>query len=136
MAIVYLGIGSNMGERRRFIDQAFSLLAKEGVEVLLRSSLIETDPVGGLPQGRFLNGVVKARTDWPPEELLKRLKAIERRLGRKPTVRNGPRPIDLDILLYDDLTIRLPHLVIPHPRMHERAFVLIPLYEIRQKEAV
>ncbi len=136
MAIVYLGIGSNMGQRRRFIDQALSLLAEEGVEVLLRSSLIETDPVGGPPQERFLNGVVKARTDWPPEELLRRLKAVEQRLGRKPTVRNGPRPIDLDILLYDNLIVRLPHLTIPHPRMHERAFVLKPLQEIRQKEAI
>jgi 2-amino-4-hydroxy-6-hydroxymethyldihydropteridine diphosphokinase len=131
MAMVYLGIGSNQGDRRYYITEAISCLNKNGVSVLKVSSIIETDPVGGPPgQGKFLNAAVEARTELSPEELLVCVKSIERQLGRTETVRNGPRPIDLDVLLYDRLTIRNPQLTIPHPRMREREFVMRPLKEI------
>lgn len=131
MAAVYLGIGSNQGNRRHHINEALARLNKNGISVSKVSSIIETDPVGGPPgQEKFLNAVIKAETDFSPEELLACLKSIERQLGRIKTVSNGPRPIDLDILLYDRLTIKLPQLIIPHPRMRGREFVMRPLKEI------
>ena len=130
MAVVFLGIGSNMGDRRKHIDNAVDLLEKQGVVILARSSLIETDSVGGPPQGPFLNGVLKVQTALEPEPLLKCLKSIETTLGRVPTVRNGPRPVDMDILLYDNISMQTPTLTIPHPRMRDRDFVMRPLNEI------
>ncbi|OGX38538.1 MAG: 2-amino-4-hydroxy-6-hydroxymethyldihydropteridine diphosphokinase [Omnitrophica WOR_2 bacterium RIFCSPHIGHO2_02_FULL_52_10] len=136
MAIIFLGLGSNLGDRKKNIARAVDLLSAKGISVLRCSTLIETDPVGGPPgQGRFLNGVLKAETDLSPEELLQCLKEIERQLGRTKTVRNGPRIIDLDILLYDNLTLNTPGLALPHPRMLERSFVMAPLSEIDPRTA-
>lgn len=94
------------------------------------SSVIETEPVGGPPQGKYLNAVMEGSTTQTPEELLENITAIEKLMGRVRTVKDGPRVIDIDILLYDQLSVNLPHLTIPHPRMHSRVFVLEPLKEI------
>ncbi|OIO36965.1 MAG: 2-amino-4-hydroxy-6-hydroxymethyldihydropteridine diphosphokinase [Candidatus Omnitrophica bacterium CG1_02_46_14] len=133
MAIVYLGIGSNLGDRTAHIEKALGFLkGHEEIKVLAVSALIETDPEGGLPQGKFLNGAIKIDTDLMPLDLLSQLKIIERRLGRvKSEVLNAPRPMDLDILFYDDVVIMSGKtLRIPHPRVAERIFVLKPLLEI------
>jgi 2-amino-4-hydroxy-6-hydroxymethyldihydropteridine diphosphokinase len=130
MPIVHLGLGSNLGDRAKNIHEAVSLLNKAGVMTVQLSSIIETDPVGGPPQGLFLNAVLKARTELAPLELLNAVNAVESRLGRVRTVKNGPRTMDIDILLYDDLTLNTPELVIPHPRMREREFVMRPLNEV------
>ena len=130
MATAYLGIGSNMGDRKQHIHDALNLLEQKNITVIAVSSLIETDPVGGPPQGPFLNGAIKIETDRSPHDLLSCLKSIEHLLGRRPSIKNGPRPIDIDILLYNNDTIKTPTLTIPHPRMAERDFVMQPLKEI------
>ena len=130
MASVYLGLGSNLGDRAKNIHEAVRLLDEAGVRTVRLSTLIETDPVGGPPQGLFLNAALKAETSLSPEALLRMVNAVEARLGRVRTVRNGPRTIDIDILRYDDLIVDTAELVIPHPRMGEREFVLRPLREI------
>ena len=131
MATVYLGIGSNLGNRRKNIEDAVTSLRKNRINILERSTIIETDPVGGPPaQKKFLNGVLKVQTQLAPQRLLHLLKYIERELGRTKTVVNGPRIIDLDILLYDHLKMQTPQLTLPHPRMRERDFVMKPLKEI------
>jgi 2-amino-4-hydroxy-6-hydroxymethyldihydropteridine diphosphokinase len=139
VAVAYLGIGSNLGDRQAHIQKAVALLREhEHVQVQAVSALIETEPEGGVPQGKFLNGAVKINTDLMPNDLLAALKSIERRCGRLPvrqagtkTEPNGPRSLDLDILLYDDVVIvEGKTLSIPHPRMAERSFVLRPLAEI------
>lgn len=132
MALVYLGIGSNIGDRQAHIQKAVALLREHpNVQVLSVSSLIETEPAGGPPQGKFLNGAIKINTDLMPNDLLSALKGIERRCGRAKAETNAPRTLDLDILLYDDVVIvEGKTLSIPHPRMTERAFVLRPLAEI------
>ena len=127
---IYLALGSNMGDRKRNIDLALRKLEGIGVKIEKISSLIETDPAGGPPQGKYLNAVLRATTELSPEKLLIKTKVIEQKLGRTPTVRNGPRPIDIDILLYDDIALSTPELTIPHPRMRERDFVMNPLSEI------
>ncbi len=130
MSLAYIGIGSNLGNRKENIGKALSLMQECGIKILKRSSVIETDPVGGPPQGKFFNAVIKIETELEPIELLKVLQNIEKKLGRIRTVINGPRTIDLDILLYDNLALKTPELTIPHPRMFEREFVLVPLKEI------
>lgn len=130
MSIAYIGLGSSLGDRAGYIQSAVASLQEKGALVLKQSTIIETDPVGGPPQDKFLNAVVKVETKLSPSELLSTCQAIERQLGRVREVPNGPRTIDLDILLYDRLTIDTPQLQIPHPRMFERAFVLEPLREI------
>ncbi len=131
MATVYLGIGSNLGNRRANIASGISLLRDKGLNILKCSTIIETDPVGGpRKQNKFLNGVLKIETELAPQKLLICLKEIERTIGRTKTVRNGPRIIDLDILLYNHLDLQTPYLTIPHPRMFERDFVMHPLKEI------
>ena len=130
MAIVYIGLGSNLGDRNKHIQSALKLLNKNRIHVLKVSSIIETKPEGGPPQGKFLNAAIKGETNWPPHELLNQLQAIEKKLGREKTVINGPRTIDLDILLYDRITLQSAQLTIPHPRMVQRKFVLDPLREI------
>ena len=132
MATVLLAMGSNLGDRQANIDKALGIL-KENKEfkMLAVSSFIETEAVGGQPQGRFLNGAVKIDTDLKPLELLTQLKMIERRLGRAKHEPNTPRTMDLDILFYDDVVIiDGKNLAIPHPRLAERTFVLKPLVEI------
>lgn len=131
MVTCYLGIGSNLGDRRRNIKKALEILKNtKGIRLEKVSKIYETNPVGGLRQGRFLNGVMKIRTTLSPCQLLRTLKRIEKDLGRKRTKRFGPRIIDLDILFYKDLVINRKNLKIPHPRCLERDFVLKPLLEV------
>jgi len=129
---VYLGLGSNLGDRRRNLEAALDALrAHPQIAVTAVSSFLETEPVGGPPgQGRFLNAAAAIETDLSPGALLEELKRVERALGRKPGPRWGPREIDLDILLCGDTILETGTLVIPHPRMRERRFVLEPLAEI------
>lgn len=126
---VYLGLGANLGDRHTNLIQALQYL-RSRAQIEKVSSLYETKPVGYLDQPDFLNLVCQVHTDLSPQELLSFLKQIEQRMGRQPTFRDGPRPIDIDILLYDDLVLETPELTIPHPRMANRAFVLVPLAEI------
>jgi len=129
----YIGIGSNLGEREDVIAAALDLLrAEHGVEVVAVSTLRETDPVGYLDQPRFLNGAAALETTVAPRELLDVLLAIERRFGRtrEDVPAQGPRTLDLDLLLYGSEEIDEPGLTIPHPRLHERRFVLEPLAEL------
>ena len=127
--LVYIGLGSNVGDRKLYIDRALDLLAKT-VAIRAVSSIYETDPVGYKIQAPFLNGVAEIQTSISPHDLLKRLKKIETEVGRQPRFRWGPREIDLDILMYGDRIIDTPNLTIPHPEMYRRDFVLIPLREI------
>ena len=129
MATAYLSLGSNLGDREANITSALTMLGQEA-RILKVSSLYETEPVGYKEQPWFLNCVCALETDLSPQALLEFVKAIETKLGRKPTLRFGPRPIDIDILFYDGLILDSPDLVIPHPRLAERAFVLVPLKEI------
>lgn len=126
---VYLGLGSNMGDRQDNLKRALTLLSQK-VKVGLVSSLYDTEPVGNINQPRFLNLVCQVDTSLPPEGLLALAKGIELKMGRSPGTSGAPRPIDIDILFYGDRVIETPELVIPHPRLTERAFVLIPLTEI------
>ncbi len=123
---VYLALGSNLGDRLANLSRALQALSSYAA-VQRVSPVVETDPWGVLDQPDFLNQVAEADTDLPPLELLAGLKEVERSLGRQPGVRYGPRLIDVDILLYGGLCAELPGLSLPHPRMTERAFVLVPL---------
>jgi len=125
----YLGLGSNMGNRQKNLDKALDFLSQR-LRVERVSSIYDTEPVGSINQPRFLNLVCQVHTRLAPTELLTLAKGIELKLGRAPGKVNTPRPIDIDILFYDDQVIETPELVIPHPRLTERAFVLIPLAEI------
>jgi 2-amino-4-hydroxy-6-hydroxymethyldihydropteridine diphosphokinase len=128
--LVYLALGTNLGDRQRNLNEALQLLADK-VNVAEISRLYETAPAYVLDQPAFLNMAVKGHTDLSPTDLLAYLKNIEAQIGREKTVRYGPRQIDLDILFYDDLILNIPPLLhIPHPRMVERAFVLRPLADI------
>ena len=126
---VYIALGTNLGERSGNLRAAIEGLAPD-VTVLAESKIYETPPWGYKDQPSFLNMVVKAETDLEPAALLMFLKKLEVDLGREKSVRWGPRLIDLDILFYDDLVIESPPLVIPHPRLHERGFVLVPLADV------
>jgi len=131
MVVCYLGVGSNLGNRRENIQKALDYLTRtKGIKIEKSSRIYETKPMGGPLQGKFLNAAIKIRTSLKPQLLLETLKKIEKDLGRKPTVRFGPRAIDLDILLYGNQTIKTKNLIIPHPRMFRRQFVLKPLREI------
>ena len=131
MTTCYIGVGSNIGDRRKFIDGSIAELKKvRGVSVIRISSIYETLPVSYIPQGRYLNGVIEIEADLKPMSLLKELNSIEEKLGRKRTVKNAPRTIDLDILYYGDKNIKDKDLVIPHPRIQEREFVLKGLKEL------
>ncbi len=127
----YLALGSNMGERVKFLQRAVEALqATDGIKVTDVSAIYETEPVGYVDQPAFLNMVVAIETTLQPEQLLSDALAIEQRLDRVRTIRNGPRTIDIDVLLYGAESIQLPHLQIPHPAMQERAFVLVPLRDV------
>lgn len=133
MARAYVGIGSNLGDRHAAVEQAITRLSALPESYLrARSRTREYAAVGGPPQGPYLNVVVELVTNLTPHLLLNALAAIEQALGRQrpDAVRWGPRPMDLDLLLYDDLILTEPELTIPHPRLHERAFVLEPLVEL------
>ena len=131
MATCYIGVGSNIGDRQKFIDSSIARLKKvRGVSVTRISSIYETLPVGDMPQGKYLNGVIEIETSVGPKALLKELTKIEEGLGRKRTVKNAPRTIDLDILYYGDERVNEKDIVIPHPRIAEREFVLKGLREL------
>ncbi|MCC7046505.1 MAG: 2-amino-4-hydroxy-6-hydroxymethyldihydropteridine diphosphokinase [Alphaproteobacteria bacterium] len=129
MTRIYLAFGSNLGDRVANIHRAVAMLAPE-VRVELVSPLYETAPAYVTDQPRFVNGALRAETALTPRDLLKKLKDIEREVGRTPSVRYGPRLIDLDILFHGDLVQADPDLDIPHPRIAERLFVLRPLADI------
>ena len=132
MQTAYIGLGSNLGDRKATLSRALELLAAEpGIEVTKVSVFRETAPVGLLDQPRFLNAAARIQTELAPRELLDRLLAVERALGRTRTgTRFGPRTIDLDLLLYGDSMLSEPGLTVPHPRLRERVFVLEPLAEL------
>ena len=126
---IHLSIGTNLGDRIANLRAALEAMPPE-VEPVAISRVYETPPWGYTDQPAFLNMAVHARTGLGPESLLRKLKQVETRIGRKPGIRWGPRLLDIDILFYDDLLLDMPGLVIPHKRMHERGFVLVPLAEI------
>ena len=128
----YLGLGSNLGDRRKNLQDASELLdtLDDGVRVLRSSSVYETEPWGLEDQPKFLNSVLEIAASVPPERLLELAKQVERTLGREWSPRYGPRLIDVDVLLYGESVVEQPDLQIPHPRMELRAFVLVPLAEL------
>jgi 2-amino-4-hydroxy-6-hydroxymethyldihydropteridine diphosphokinase len=128
----YLGLGSNVGDRRGHLERAVLELPGHGVQVLASSSVYETEPVGEmLDQRDFYNACIRVETEHGPEELLDACKRVERELGREPGgVRHGPRPIDVDVLLLGSLEHRSPRLTLPHPEVLARRFVLVPLLEL------
>ena len=132
MTRAYVGLGANLGDRERTLREAVAALgAEEGLEVLAVSTLRETEPVGVVEQPPFLNGAAALDTTLEAPELLKRLLAVEQRFGRvRVPGEHGPRTLDLDLLLYGDEQIDEPGLAVPHPRLHERRFVLEPLVEL------
>ncbi|MCL4269394.1 MAG: 2-amino-4-hydroxy-6-hydroxymethyldihydropteridine diphosphokinase [Anaerolineales bacterium] len=127
--IVYIALGSNLGNRLSNLKNAISNFTPQ-MDVKKKSPVYETPPWGYADQPAFLNQVVMVETYLEPEDLLGHLKRLETVLGREPSFQNGPRLIDLDILFYDDIIVDSPPLVIPHPRLHQRAFVLVPLNDI------
>ena len=130
---VYLGLGSNLGHRRAIIRRAVSMIGQRVGRVVRQSSLIETEPWGFESDNKFLNAVILCETTFTPRQVLRKTQKIERDMGRKKKTNSHlytDRPIDIDILLYDDLTVDEPDLQIPHPRMQDREFVMIPLKEI------
>jgi len=127
--IVYLSLGSNMGDRAANLKEAIGSLTPQ-MKVKAKSKVYETPPWGFTDQDKFLNQAIKVKTYLDPEPLLKHLKRLETALGRVESFQYGPRLIDIDILFYDDILLANTQLVIPHPNMHERAFVLIPLLDI------
>lgn len=127
----YIGLGSNLGDRELALRQSLDELGRcEGVEVVKVSPFIETEPVGGPPQGKFLNAAAELRTNLDVRSLLEKLHEVERRFGRVRAERWGPRTLDIDLLLYDNLVLDSKEVTVPHPRMHLRSFVLEPLSEI------
>jgi len=127
---VYLSLGSNRGDRVANLRRALEELDHAGVKVQRVSPWYKTEPVDFEPQAWFLNCAVEASTEFLPMQLLKAVKSVERALGRRPGVRKGPRAIDIDILLYENVVVRTAVLTIPHPRLNERRFVLIPLRDL------
>lgn len=127
----YLGLGSNLGDRLATLQRAVDLLgARPGIHVVASSRVWETDPVGGPPQPDYLNAVVRVQTDLGPLELLAACQHVEAALGRVRDVRWGARTLDVDVLLYGDRQVDEPALTVPHPRMLQRAFVVLPLLEL------
>ncbi len=127
----FIALGSNIGDRASYLEQAIALMNDHNdIRVIKRSSIYETEPVGYVDQQSFLNMVIHVQTSFNPRELLEVTQSIERECGRKRDVRWGPRTIDLDILLFDQENMEMENLSIPHPRMWERAFVIVPLIEL------
>lgn len=129
MSKIYLSLGTNLGEKKSNIEHALKLLSDK-IKILKISSYYETEPVGYRDQPWFLNIVIEGETNLPPAELIVFTQSIEHEMKRVKTIVNGPRIIDVDILLYENDKINTENLIIPHPRMKERAFVMIPLSEI------
>ncbi|KJE26999.1 2-amino-4-hydroxy-6-hydroxymethyldihydropteridine diphosphokinase [Geobacillus thermoleovorans] len=135
--IAYLALGSNLGDRVSYLRSAIEALHHhQEIFITSSSSIYETDPVGYVDQGKFLNMVIEVATSLSPFALLDATQQIEQRFGRKREIRWGPRTLDLDILLYNHENIETEQLTIPHPRMAERAFVLIPLLEVNSRVAI
>lgn len=131
MKLAYLGLGSNLGNREEALREALKKLEGPGLRLLRVSSVYETEPVGFANQGWFLNLCAEVETTLFPKQLLQRTQRLEREMGRKRTVKDGPRIIDIDILLYGNAVVNAPDLNIPHPRYAERRFVLVPLAELK-----
>jgi 2-amino-4-hydroxy-6-hydroxymethyldihydropteridine diphosphokinase len=129
MVTVYLGLGSNMGDRKENLDKALDIISQR-LRMAEVSPIYETEPVGSPGQRYFLNMAVKTYTRLAPAELLMLAKGIERKMGRQPGQTGGPRPIDIDILFYGGEVVNTPELTIPHPRLAKRSFVLVPLADI------
>ena len=129
-AKAFVALGANLGEREAQIERALLLLAARGTTLARRSSLYLTEPVGGPPQDWYVNAAAELDSALSPEALLAACLEVERAMGRLRTVKDGPRTIDIDLLLYGSLTRETDGLVLPHPRMHLRRFVLVPLSEI------
>ncbi len=129
MTTIYLGLGSNLGDKEENMSKALAFI-REIATITRSSRLYETQPVGEKKQEWFLNAVVEAETDLGPKSLLAALQAIEKKVGRTKTKKNGPRVIDIDILFYDDLVIKTDDITIPHKHLHERLFVLQPFMDI------
>lgn len=127
---VFLSLGSNVGDRRGYLEEALARLEAEAIHVVRTSSVYETAPWGPVPQGPFLNLVAEVRTTLEPRALLACAQRVEAALGRARQVRWGPRTVDVDVLLYGDRVVCEPDLEIPHPRLRQRAFVLVPLFEV------
>jgi 2-amino-4-hydroxy-6-hydroxymethyldihydropteridine diphosphokinase len=130
MKTAYVSLGSNVGDREQQIAAAIQALGARGIRIMRRSSIYSTEPVDVATQSWFLNCVLEIETDLMPRQLLRAFKEIENELGRRHTIRRGPRVIDLDLLLYGTSVISTPELEVPHPRMTQRRFVLVPLAEI------
>ncbi|EPI01035.1 2-amino-4-hydroxy-6-hydroxymethyldihydropteridine diphosphokinase [Enterococcus faecalis 13-SD-W-01] len=127
----YLGLGSNLGDRKEHLVQAMFLLdQQEGIHVLKKSKLYETKPYGEVSQGNYLNAVIEIETSLEPLDLLKKVNAIEKQLKRERTIRWGPRTLDIDILLMDEISMDTPVLTIPHKELTKRSFVLVPLRDV------
>lgn len=127
---VYIGLGSNVGDREGALERALGALAERGLAPAARSSLYLTEPVQAPPQDWFLNAAAALRTELPPEDVLRACLEVEAEMGRVRTVPRGPRTIDIDLLLHGARVRSTPELTLPHPRLHERLFVLVPLAEI------
>ena len=127
---IYLGLGSNLGDRERMLQSAIEKLHDTGLHIRRISSVYETEPQGQANQRWFLNLVVEAETELFPRQLLARIGKIEQQLGRRRTAVNGPRTIDIDILFYGSFVVDTPELTVPHPRVAERRFVLAPMVEL------
>lgn len=131
MTQAFIAVGSNLGDRKTHLEKACKrFAAMPGIKIVKKSPVYETDPVGGPVQGKYLNAVWEIETALLPEVLLKKILSIESEMGRKRSVLNAPRVIDLDILFYGSRIVRRPGLEIPHPRLHERWFVLKPLADL------
>jgi len=131
---IYFGLGSNLGDRANLIQTAVNKLETPDLRLIQLSSLYETEPIGFLDQPEFLNAVAEFESDLPPRELLNRALAVERDMGRVRTIKNGPRNIDIDLILAGDLEVNEPDLIVPHPRYKERDFVMRPLRELQLRE--
>ncbi|QFT87152.1 2-amino-4-hydroxy-6-hydroxymethyldihydropteridine pyrophosphokinase [Bacillus sp. THAF10] len=135
MKVAYIALGSNQGDRAAYLENAIREIDQHAeISLLARSSIYETDPVGYTDQDQFLNMVIKVKTDLPAIDLLTVLQGLEQFFGRKRVIRWGPRTLDLDILLFNQENIENEELIVPHPRMWERAFVFIPLLEIADRQ--
>lgn len=130
---IYIALGSNLGDRLANIRKAIELMKREGIEIIDESSIYETEPVGYREQEWFLNSVIKGGTELSPRRLWKRLEKIEKSMGREREIKWGPRIIDLDILFYENKVLNGKQLQIPHPELHKRKFVLVPLKQIAPK---
>lgn len=131
--IVYLSLGSNLGDKKKNLLNANKQLKKHKIRILKKSPVYETEPVGKINQPDFYNQVIKIKTELSPDDLLETLLLIEKDMGRVRIEKWGPRIIDIDILLYNNSIIKKKHLKIPHPEMHKRNFVLVPLNAIEKK---